>query len=415
MSKFHSLRGMSDVSFQEAAVFTWIENRAREVYKIFGFAEIRTPILELTEVFTRSIGENTDIVEKEIYSFNDRGGKNISLRPEGTASIIRAYIEHGWNKENDLVKLFYCGPMFRGERPQKGRQRQFHQIGAEIIGARSPFIDAELILNLEAFLGNLGIKGSKLLINSLGCRKDRTAYISRLKEYIGTQSSLCENCVKRFVTNPLRVLDCKRESCKKILKNAPVITDSLCEECSSDYLKLKQILDDAKTSYIEKPDLVRGLDYYTGTVFEVTHSSLGAQDAIAAGGRYDDLAKQMGGPDVGAVGYAAGIERLLLVIDKDTAIDVAPGVLVVPVGESTREVAFEVVNAMRKEGIACDINYAGKTLKSGMRKANKEGRKYVVLIGENEIASKKVTLKNMDSGEQELLTIAKVIEKLGRG
>lgn len=411
--KHRSLRGMSDIYSDEAATMRWVEEKARYVFGIFGYDEIRTPLLEETEVFTRSIGEDTDIVEKEMYSFTDRGGKNVSLRPEGTAAIIRACIEHGFCNAADVVKLYYMGPMFRGERPQKGRLRQFHQIGAEIIGGIDPYIDAEIIFNLTVLLQEMNVSGFSVLLNSLGCGKDRVAYKKTLVEYLsGKSDGLCEDCKRRTGTNVLRVLDCKKEACRDIAGKAPGILDSLCLECTEYYDKLKNILSKMKVPFKEKPDLVRGLDYYTGTIFEVVHTALGAQDAIAAGGRYDGLSAQMGGPDVGATGYAVGIERLLMAIDRSSLDNKRTPALIVCVSEAVRDEAFDATNRLRLEGISCETDLTGRSFKGQMRKAGRENRKHVILIGEDEIKSGKVILKDMEKGEQEELAFEKLVEKL---
>lgn len=411
--KYKALRGMPDVLPEDAVVTRWLEDKAREVFGTFGYGEIRTPLLEETEVFTRSIGEDTDIVEKEMYSFSDRGGKNVSLRPEGTASIIRAYIEHGWQNTAGLVRLYYAGPMFRGERPQKGRLRQFHQIGAEIIGGSDPYIDAELIFSLKILLERLEVKGSTILINSLGCSKDRKGYMKALSDYLAEKSSgLCENCNRRAKTNVLRVLDCKSKGCKAIVKDAPAILGYLCKDCLKYYEDLKGILRDMGIPFKEKSDLVRGLDYYTGTIFEVIHPALGAQDAVAAGGRYDDLTRQMGGPDVGATGYAIGVERLLLAVDRKNIPVDPPGVLVIPVEEEYFKDAFRAANELRAKGVPADIDLTGRSLKGQMRKAGKEGRRFVILIGEDEVKGGNVLLKDMEDGTQEAVKLEAAVEKL---
>jgi len=404
--KYRSLRGMPDVLPENAALMSWAEGKAREVFRVFGYEEIRTPLLEETEVFTRSIGEDTDIVEKEMYSFSDRGGKSVSLRPEGTASVIRAYIEHGWHKEADLVKLFYAGPMFRGERPQKGRLRQFHQIGAEIIGGSDPYIDAELIFNLDVLLRTLEVDDFTILLNSLGCVKDRERYKKALSAYLEKKMSrLCDDCKRRAGTNVLRVLDCKREGCRDVVKNAPGVLDHLCGECLKDYETLKKVLSDAGVSFREKKDMVRGLDYYTRTIFEVVHPALGSQDAIAAGGRYDNLTEQMGGPDVGATGYAIGLERLFLIIGKKGVPPARAGVLVIPVEEKARMEAFRITRHLRISGVPSEMDHSGRSLKGQMRKAHKEGRRFVILLGEDEIREARVLVKDMEAGEQKELSL----------
>ena len=411
--QYNSLRGMPDILPEDAALMRWVEDTAQSVFDLFGFSEIRTPLLEETEVFTRSIGQDTDIVQKEMYSFTDRGGKNISLRPEGTASIIRAYIEHGWNNEKDLVKVFYSGPMFRGERPQKGRLRQFHQIGAETIGGSGPLIDAEMIFSLDVLLRELKISGFTILLNSLGCPADRDAYKKELSRYLEKKSEgLCEDCRKRAGTNVLRVLDCKREACKEAVKLAPSILEKLCGECRRDFEELKKALGHMGISFTEKPDLVRGLDYYTGTIFEVVHQALGSQDAVAAGGRYDGLTKQMGGADAGAIGYAIGVERLLLLVDRAKASRAEKGVLVIPADDGSRECAFGLSNKLRMSGVACETDLLGRSLKSLLRKANKESRRFVVIIGEEERKSGKLVLKNMETGEQQSLSFEEIVAYL---
>lgn len=411
--RYKSLRGMPDVLPAVAGRMRRIEREADEVFRMFGFGEIRTPVLEETEVFTRSIGEDTDIVEKEMYSFTDRGGKNVSLRPEGTASIVRAYIEHGWNNTEGLAKLYYKGPMFRGERPQKGRLRQFYQIGAEVIGASDPYIDAELILSLHVFLSRLGVKDFTVLINSLGCGRDLMSYKRALGEYLSPRAGkLCENCRRRSKTNVLRVLDCKSAHCRDVVAGAPVITDYLCDGCRADYAALKDILLSAGVVFKEKKDLVRGLDYYTGSIFEVVHPALGAQDAMAAGGRYDGLTQQMGGPDVGATGYAVGVERLLLTINDKECDSGFSGVLVVPIGTDFREHAFSVCNVLRANEVPCEMDYSGRSVKGQLRRAHREGRRFVIIIGENEIKSGELLLKDMEDGSQEKMIAEKAAWKL---
>lgn len=412
MSKYRALRGMPDILPGEADIFFQIENKAREVFSLFEFFEIRTPMLEETEVFTRSIGEDTDIVEKEMYSFSDRGGKNISLRPEGTASIIRAYIQHGLKNAHDILKLFYIGPMFRAERPQKGRLRQFHQIGAEIIGASDPVIDVELILNAKAVLENIGVRDFEIGLNTLGCAKDRTEYKEKLKSFLsGKVSELCENCRRRLSTNVLRVFDCKSRGCKAVVEQAPVILDELCGKCRVSYEDLLGMLKKTVVNVKQRTDLVRGLDYYTGPIFEITHPLLGAQDAIAAGGRYDVLTRQMGGPDVGATGYSIGIERLLLAIEGDLR-PREDGVLVIAVDADSRDDVLAMAGRLRSSGIACSMDSLGRSLKSSMRRANKEKRRYVVLIGEDEKRSETYLLKDMKKGLEKSLPFDEILKVL---
>lgn len=415
--KYKSLRGMPDILPEDAVLMLKIEETARKVFRLFGFKEFRPPILEETEVFTRSIGADTDIVSKEMYSF-DRGDKNISLRPEGTAGVIRAYIEHEWNKTSDTVKLFYMGPMFRGERPQKGRLRQFYQIGAEIIGSKSPYVDAELIFCLNLILKGIGLSNFNIYLNSLGCEDDRSRYKKVLLNYFSGSSKeemLCEDCKRRIKLNILRVLDCKREVCRTIIKDAPLVMDYLCNKCAGSYGVLKELLSDMSVPFKEKRDIVRGLDYYTGIVFEAVSVSLGAQDAVAAGGRYDNLTKDMGGHDNGATGFAVGVERLLLAIDKK-GIDLGPAqVFIIPVDSNCYKAAFQFVNKFRLEGISCEMDYSGRSFKSQLRKANKDGKCFVIILGEEEKKNGKLLLKNMETGDQTLLEFEEAVNQIKVG
>ncbi|MFH1305383.1 MAG: histidine--tRNA ligase, partial [Candidatus Omnitrophota bacterium] len=376
--KYKSLRGMPDILPKDACSMHLVEERARTVFRMFGYDEIRTPVLEETGVFTRSIGADTDIVEKEMYSFTDRSGTSISLRPEGTAAVIRAYIEHGWHNAEGLTKLFYSGPMFRGERPQKGRQRQFHQIGVEAIGGSDPYIDAEIISSIAFLLTDLGVSGFSVLLSSLGCARDRESYQKKLASYLSDKSSaLCGDCSRRMKKNVLRVLDCKKEKCRSVISGAPDIREHLCTGCAKDYSDLKNILHEEEISFHEKKDMVRGLDYYTGAIFEITHPLLGAQSALAAGGRYDGLVKKMGGPDVGAAGYALGTERLLLVMNEKGVADAVPGALVLPVDNGARTEAFRIAAKLRAKGVPCEMDHSVRSFKGRMRKAHKDGRKTV--------------------------------------
>ncbi len=411
--RYRSLRGMPDILPREAYTRSWIENKVREVFKTFAFGEVRTPLLEDTEVFTRSIGANTDIVEKEMYSFTDRGGKNISLRPEGTASVVRAFIENKEFNDVNLVKLFYTGPMFRGERPQKGRLRQFYQIGAEIIGGTDPLIDGEIIICLNDLLCGLGVKGFTILVNSIGCADDRKKYKDVLGKFLSDKKdTLCGDCCKRLDKNVLRILDCKKPDCKDVVKEAPSIVDYLCGDCASDYDSLKEILTVKGVPFKEKTDLVRGLDYYTGIIFEVVHPALGAQDAVAAGGRYDKLSEEMGGPDVGATGFAIGVERLILTFEEDVVPVQKSPTLIVAIDEGQRSYAFNLVQELRAKGVSCDMDLTGRSFKAEMRKANREKRSYVVIVGEDEIKKEKFVLKDMENGEQDELSLEEIAVRL---
>lgn len=411
--KFRALRGMPDILPPEGRRRGMIEETIKEVFRAYGYEEIRTPLLEETEVFARSIGAETDIVEKEMYSFLDRGGKNVALRPECTASVIRSFVENGWDKAGDSRKFFYCGPMFRGERPQKGRLRQFHQAGVELIGSREPYADTELLISAVTVLRAAGLNGHTLLLNSLGCASDRKRYREVLRAYLQKNSEkLCEDCLRRSKANVLRVLDCKKKACSAVIDKAPSVTQYLCRECASYYERVKGLLRENGLDFEERPDLVRGLDYYTGIVFEIVCSSLGAQDAVAAGGRYDDLCAQMGGADVPATGYAIGIERLLLALGGEPEGSFSDGVFVIPMEESFRDKAFDILRRLRTNAICSDWDLTGRSFKASMRKANRRGWGYVLIIGDEEMRTGKYALKNMDTGEQKSAGIESVINEL---
>ncbi|MFH1797780.1 MAG: histidine--tRNA ligase [Candidatus Omnitrophota bacterium] len=404
---------MTDIFPPESDIMRRIEEHSRAVFKVFGYGEIRTPLLEETALFTRSIGGSTDIVEKEMYSFKDRSNRDVSLRPEGTASVIRAVIENGKYNSTDILKLFYLGAMFRGERPQKGRLRQFHQIGAEILGSKSPYVDAELIFSLYLLLKGLGITNFTILINSLGCGKDRIVYKKELGEYLAKKrDSLCEDCQRRVETNVLRVLDCKKEKCAQVVKNSPNILSYLCGTCENGYTSFKNILSDLNIPFKETRDMVRGLDYYTGIIFEVVHPDLGGQDAVAAGGRYDNLAEQMGGHDTPATGYAVGIERLALILKEKEILPDSQGILVIPIDEKNYAEVFKTASRFWEAGISCEVDHTGRSFKGQMRMAHRDKKGFVVLIGDEEVKKRELILKDMKTGSQESLTIENAKNKL---
>ena len=389
----------------DAQIERWhqVETVLREAFRRYGFEEIRTPIIEHTELFERGIGTETD-VNKEMYTFLDRGGRSISLRPECTASVVRAYIENGIFNSPGLTKLFYIGPQFRGEQPQKGRYRQFWQIGAEVLGqSDDPAIEAEIIEMLEWSLTSLGITGTTLLINSIGDPDCRPAYIEKLTEEIGKLLPyLCSSCRQRHQSNPLRVLDCKVESCQQYLNELPSITDSLCEACRVHFDDFKQMLEERSISYTIAPRLVRGLDYYMRTAFEITGSSLGAQNTIVGGGRYDGLSELIGGPPVKGFGFALGMERLVLSMPSD-AFDVrseAPSLFIAYIGDEARRHSFALGKRLRESGISVIIDLEGRKLKKSLAVANSIGSRFTLIIGEDEISSGRYTLRNMQSGEQ---------------
>jgi len=400
--KYRAPKGVQDIFPPEVYVWQEVEKKAKEVFSVYGYSEVRTPIIEFTEVFTRSIGEDTDIVEKEMYTFSDRAGRSITLRPEGTASVVRAYVQHHLYNLPSPQKFFYLGPMFRYERPQKGRYRQFHQIGAECFGEDDPRVDAELIEMLKRFLEEVGLSGLNFELNSIGCRKCRPEYRDVLIGFLAERvEHLCNDCIRRYRRNPLRVLDCKLEGCRKTTESAPQIPDYLCTECKEHFGALQQYLQRLNVSYTVNPRMVRGLDYYTRTTFEVTSESLGAQNAVAAGGRYDGLVEEFGGPSTPAIGFAVGMERLTTLLMEQREIQ-PPGLLgfFATMGEEAEEKAFFLVSELRKKGFWVEMDYRGKSLKSQFRKADRLGSRYVFIIGEDEIQKGVIKYKRMSDGAQ---------------
>ena len=418
-----ALRGMKDSLPNDSTLWQSLEGSAIDIFHKYGYREIRTPILEEKDLFVKSIGGETDIVTKEMFSFLDRGERDVVLRPEGTAPIVRAYLEANLHKIEPFQKFYYIGPMFRAERPQAGRLRQFHQIGAEVIGSHSPAVDAEIILLLSSILDKTGIRDYKIKLNNLGCHNDKIRLSKILKEYfLDKKSILCEDCNNRMDKNPMRILDCKKDGCRNITKGALKSADFLCDGCKNHFSGVKEYLKKtpAGIKCSEDPYIVRGLDYYTSTVFEVSHPALGAQDAVGAGGRYDNLVKDMGGPSIGAVGFALGIERMLIASAKDcgvlTGLYPPIEVYIATIGEASRKEAFRILNELRSEGIVSDINYEGASLKSQMRDANKLKARFTLIMGDDELGKSEVVLKNMRNTEQHTIPfdnlIAKIKEKL---
>jgi len=398
-----ALRGTKDILPEEISLWNFIESIGRNIFNIYGYKEIRTPIIEEAGLFIRSIGDVTDIVQKEMYVFSDRGGRNIALRPEATASIVRAYIENSLFQSGGVAKLFYMGPMFRSERPQQGRQRQFYQIGLEAIGSDSPFIDVEVIALAAKFLEHLGIKKFHVKLNSLGCQKDKIRVIEKHKESFRPHfEKLCETCKDRFDKNVLRIFDCKEDSCKVVAENIKV-ESALCSECAEHFEKVKAGLEAINIQYTLDNKIVRGLDYYTKTVFEITQESLGAKDAICAGGRYNNLVRELGGKDTPAIGFAFGMERLIMALEKGSvpcALCPGCGVFIALTGDALYNEAFKLLDSLRSAGISSEIDYDTKSLKAQMRKAEKLGAKYVVILGEEEFKHGKVIIRDMAKHEQ---------------
>lgn len=397
-------KGTKDVLPQDSYKWQFIEAKARETAKVFGASEIRTPTFEHTEVFLRGVGETTDIVNKEMYTFNDKGGRSITLKPEGTAGVARAFVENGLSNSVLPAKLFYITQCFRYERPQAGRLREFHQFGVEFLGAKNADIDAEVILLAKTFLENVGIENVVLYINSIGCKECRKNYEKALKEYLNENyDSLCALCKDRLNKNPLRILDCKNDECKKITENAPKILDYICEDCSNHLETVKTLLDLAGVSYKINPNIVRGLDYYTRTVFEFVSENIGAQGTVCGGGRYDGLIAELGGNDVPGIGFAVGIERILMLLENTGKTIENPNkvkVYLAPMGENELKKAFELTCALRKAGITADFDHMGRGIKAQFKYADKIGAKYVAVIGSNELSSGVVKVKNMQDGTE---------------
>jgi histidyl-tRNA synthetase len=396
-------------------LFHFIERKAAEAFRRYGFDEIRTPVIERAELFERGVGAETD-VNKEMYTFADRDGELVSLRPESTASVVRAYIENGMFNQAGLVKLYYIGPQFRRERPQKGRYRQFWQIGAEVLGqSDNPAIEAEVIEMLDWFLRRLGVAETELLINSIGDNNCRPAYLAALKEAIKARlPQLCVDCNRRYETNPLRVLDCKIESCQPFLNELPMINDSLCDPCSAHFEEFRRLLDARGIVYAVAPRLVRGLDYYMRSAFEIVGSRLGSQNTIVGGGRYDGLSEALGGPPCRGFGFALGLERLAMSI-PESAFDAkaeAPALYIAYIGDAARDHSFLLARRIREAGIGALVDLEARKLKKSLAVANALGARFSLIVGDDEIRAGSYVLRDMASGEQTTLSEAELIEKL---
>lgn len=409
-------RGTQDILPSVSGQWQYVEKTIRNVCDLFGYKEIRTPIFEHTELFLRGIGETTDVVSKEMYTFKDRGERSITLRPENTAATVRAYLEHKLYADTTLNKLFYIGPMFRYDRPQAGRYRQFHQFGVEAIGTANPAIDAEIIILATQFLKSLGLNELKLQLNSVGCPKCRPVYREKLQDFLRDKvKDLCPDCQSRFERNPMRILDCKNEKCTTLSQGAPEMADCLCEDCHDHFDQLKELLRAVDIEFILNPRLVRGLDYYTKTAFEIQYSPLGAQSAVCGGGRYDGLIEECGGSFTPGIGFAIGIERVMLALEKQGLMpneNASLAALVVPLGLKAQAAAFKVLYNLRLAGYRADMDFAGRSLKAQMKQANKLGAKYAIIIGEDEVREKSVMLKNMFTSEQTKIQAAEVVKNL---
>ncbi len=398
-------KGTRDITGENSYKWQYVEEKIREICRVNGFLEIRTPIFEHTELFLRGVGDTTDVVQKEMYTFEDKGGRSITLRPEGTAGVVRSFIESGRAGGAQPTKLYYLSaPIFRYENPQAGRLRQHHQFGVEMFGAKDASADAEVIMLALNLLNKLGINKLALNINSIGCPNCRPAYNEKLVEYFTNSSeSLCKTCNDRLGKNPLRILDCKVETCHEIALGAPIISDNLCEECEEHMQTLKNYFDRLGIDYSVNPYIVRGLDYYTKTVFEIISDEIGAQGTVCGGGRYDGLIKQLGGPVMPGVGFGLGVERLLMVMDSAGAqipAKEAPKLFICTMGDAARYRAFEIISGLRAQGISCDMDHAKRSMKAQFKYADKLGAQYVLTIGDSELESDSAKLRNMNNSEE---------------
>ena len=412
-------RGTKDILPDTSGYWRYVENKARDICGLYGYREIRTPIFEHTELFLRGIGETTDIVQKEMYTFTDRGDRSVTLRPENTASVVRSFLENKLYSEPQPTKLFYIGPMFRYDRPQAGRLRQFHQFGVEAISSAGPVVDAEIISLAVQFFQELGLADLKLYLNSVGCPVCRPVYRAKLQDALRDKlPEFCNDCKNRFEKNPMRILDCKEESCTRLSAGVPEIVDCLCEECATHFDGVKQLLAAAGIEAILNPRLVRGLDYYTKTAFEIQYPALGSQSAICGGGRYDGLIAECGGQPTPGIGFAIGLERVLLALEKQALLPASDGgidLYIAPMGSAAQLVGFQILSSLRRSGISCDMDVMGRSLKAQMKYSNKYPAKYVAIIGDDEIAQNRVALKNMKTGEQVMVDMAELPDKLQLG
>ena len=410
-----TIRGFRDILPEKISLWQKVEKEATHLFKRFGFKEIRIPIIEKTELFARSIGAVTDIVEKEMYTFEDRKGDKLTLRPEATASIVRSYIQHKMYAKDPIRKFYMIGPMFRRERPQKGRYRQFYQIDAEIFGVESAYIDSQLIFLLTELFERLGLTGLFAHINSLGCPECRPSFQKALLDFIELKKdSLCENCLRRMDKNPLRILDCKIADCKKALANAPATLDHLCHDCSDHFDTVKTTLEKQGIDFIVDKSLVRGLDYYTRTAWEIQTTALGAQSAVAGGGRYDGLVKELGGPQTPAIGFAIGFDRLVEIMEQiDNIKETRPiDLFIISLGDPAMEKGYHWSVELNQAGIRTEMDFRGKSMKALMKRADKLAAQYVLIAGEDELKKKTVVIRNMNTKEQVLLAIETLVPEL---
>jgi len=411
---------MNDVLPGEVETWQFLEQSARDVFSLYGFSEIRTPIAEKTELFCRSIGETTDIVEKEMYTFKDKSENSLTLRPEGTAPVMRAFIQNRLHNLDPVSKLYYMGPMFRYERPQKGRYRQFHQLGVEVLGVEDAKIDAQVLAMLNQYFVRIGIDSVSLQINSLGCPECRPGYRRELIAYLESRlDKLCVECQRRYQTNPLRVLDCKAAGCQAATVGAPSVLDHLCSSCSDHFTQVKYYLNALEIPFEVNSRMVRGLDYYVRTTFELVTDQLGSQNAVAAGGRYDGLVESLGGPALPGIGFAIGLERLVLMKNEQRVIAATPQLFIAALGKEAADRAFVLMSQLQVAGVRAEMDYLGKSLKAQMRRANKLNAAFTLILGEDELKSGQAQLKDMSDSRQSTIALESLVatlsKKLGQG
>lgn len=411
-------KGTHDIIFDDINKWHIIESKLTELMEVYDYQEIRTPIFESTELFLRGVGDTTDIVDKEMYTFQDKGDRSITLRPEGTASVARAFIEHSGFNEVLPSKFYYIGPMFRYSRPQTGRFRQFHQFGVEVIGSINPYLDGEVLEMMMKIFTSLGIKNLNLEINSVGCPKCRPIHKEILKDYLKLNfNELCPTCQGRYEKNPLRIFDCKNTRCQEIINNGPYITDNLCNECNEHFEEVKKYLAMSKVEYVLNKKMVRGLDYYTKTAFEITAGREGAQSSIGGGGRYDGLIEELGGPSLPGIGFAIGLERVVLTMEEqglfDNLICIKKKVYVANVSENNIDAAVQLVQKLRNLNIVAIYDIMTRKLKGQFKYANKINADYVITIGDDEVENNMYPLKNMNTGEQIVYSYDELIKNLG--
>jgi histidyl-tRNA synthetase len=409
--KYTAVRGTRDILPSQSKTWENLKSEARNIFELYGYSEIITPTFEKTELFKRSIGESTEIVQKEMYTFLDKKGRSLTLRPEGTAGAVRVYLERNLNLLAQLVKVYYVGQMFRYERPQTGRYREFWQLGVEAFGSDDPALDAENIIMLVDYLKNVGLSEMDVLINSMGCKNCRPAYLKTLRQFLGRGEMLCDDCRERAVLNPLRAFDCKTGTCVSYLDSAPKINEYLCSTCVSDFNAVKSYLDDVSLIYRVKPALVRGFDYYTKTTFEVQVSSLGSQNAVAGGGRYDYLVEEFGGKPTPAVGFAIGLERLFIAVNQPES-SVETDIFVAFIGDESKKEAFKALCLLRRHGVKSEMDFLGKSIKGQLKLASKFNAKRTIIIGPEEMETGNLKVKDMESGFEKIINKGKLLKEI---